>query len=546
MTYSKPKYLIPSLGIYLLMAISFGLMILWTPAQLDNLVFEGRYLDVNAGESAISIQGLVRLWQENRIIDNGRLSNIAILLFSFSSAAHIIFAILSALTFTFTSALILSIWNRRPLSSPTSLASLWLLMLVFLPWRDSLYISAYTLNYLFSTAFCISLIAILTRLPDKFSGLHPFRAVGILLLIFLTACWHEGFACSSFAGLGLYLLIFRRHSVPLWIALSLFALFIILWSFSPGTLQRMDNELEANSLVASIPRFIFDYLILFFWLLSMAGMLLFRKGRRILSVALTKSYFIIFATTGLCGLIMSLILEHSARMSFFPNLCAIICLGIIFIPFISSHTSKRLKACLSVGAILLCMAQQSIALSWQYRLCREDSEISTLISNATTGSVFYDVILFEDVPFYTLSHPSRRTWSTPFHYSCWSRRLHHPVAVVPTALRYASLSKGTPLRGNAGARYLDGAIFAPILNLSNFGTREIDCIAVTPKGELPIRAMALPFCSASGDSLTYIRPIKMAPSDISSISVPEEIIIHHVGGETSSSLSSNPTTNTLR
>lgn len=123
----------------------------------------------------------------------------------------------------------------------------WICSLILLPWRNSIMVNDYLLNYLFSSLFILGFLLLLSRAYD-----HRLGAVSMAggLVVAIAAGWfHEGFSVPLCGAIGLFA-ISRKFRMPwqwwvLTVAFGLSTLFVLL---APGILGRADREFNVYTL----------------------------------------------------------------------------------------------------------------------------------------------------------------------------------------------------------------------------------------------------------------------------------------------------------
>lgn len=382
-------------------------------------------------------------------------------------------------------------------------------MILFLPWRDSIFVADYSLNYVYASAVTLPLLWLLGE--GRASLRRGPAFAGTLLLALLAGVWHEGFAAPMLAALGLLCLArrLRMGGWRWWAVVVLYFLATCFIIFCPGILARSGREVGSRFGHLTY-KVIFDLAAVILLIGSAALLTLFRAGRRMLREAWENDSFILASGVALAAGVLSIIVEHTPRTSFWPDLCALLALLILWRRPIEAIMQRRLAPWIAGILTLCCLAQSVLALTWQHKYYKEYQEVIALFENTDSETVYYDLILPQSVSKLTLNFPSRSAWFTDFQYYVLEMAYERPgAAVVPTALRHLPqhpdtisppgaativMKTGTHLYTNRlpRRRYSDhGAV---LLRLHDEPER------------VWIGAHIIDFTTEEGDSLSYVYP----------------------------------------
>ncbi len=480
--------------IYLLGFIIYALISSMVPLQLDDWVFRTGYLDATEGNQAISLTGIAEYFSAGAVNDNIRLSNMFGILFS-TSLPRFLFPIFNALVIIGSMRLILSLSNGTGKEhSPSLLIWIWGMMIAFLPWRNSLFVLTYSLNYIWSGFFALLFLYLILRYLRRTS---KFNLLLLLISAFPAALFHEGFAIPLAGGLWGYSLIslLNKKTLPCgwWFTLSLFSIMGFLPLMTPALLNRGTSEISTYRINPSL---LIDYILPLLLVSYFAVRIAIPKFRN-QTISFIKSEIVIIPliTMILAGS-LSLVFNHTPRMSYLSNLMAIIIIA-YSIRHIQKHKGYKL---ITIAIFIGIVVQSAATITYQHRLLKEHREIISLILKSKHGSIFYDNLQPQDCPRITLYMPVRSEWTTPYSFRAFKEGMKYIPgmenktfpAIIPANLHSAPIGS-----------YPEGVI-APmkIAPESNEGLYEI--IDLKGKNEV-IYAISLPYINEKGDSLTFLK-----------------------------------------
>lgn len=516
-------------GLYpvlLLIALLWGTVYMLTPFQLDDWQFMGVYRDLNGGSDDFSLRAWFGYMSELRDNDNARLGNF---LSPFSTIWRPWSSLFPWITGTLVSFII---WMASRLgfgsrSGWETVAVVWLLIALFLPWRDSLLVRDYALNYVWGAAVTLPAVGLIMALR---SGARYF--VVALAMAVVAGVWHEGFAVPSLCGLGVVALIRGfRMGWRWWLAVVVYGFSCLVMVLSPGMLGRASRELSGGGNPLTL-HYIVDIFPLILSLGSVAVLLLFRAGRRLLGDLFAGWILPLFLTSAIVAGSLPLFVGYTPRVCFWSSLCSLIILVRLWSP-LWFRLSSRLRIFAAALAIIICSAHLAFVISWQSRFHEESERVVAAIAESPTGTVFIDMIPKNAVPPATLLYPSRLMWVTPFNLLSMGHALsNRNIAVVPESLREA-LPDGS-LRVDSGLelyRTPDGkalyAVPAPEMfpragNPLYFGSPLRAEVVLDDGTSLP--AVDLPlffYTSERGDTLLWIASPDIDPSRIKSLNLTD-------------------------
>lgn len=481
-------------------ALICALMSLFTPFQLDDYQFIGAWRESSGGSDVFSWSSWAGFMEIIRNNDNMRLSNVLSPISTMFSPWRELFPWLSGLLYASIVAMVMKlggVTRQRGFWAAVS----WAAMILFLPWRNQLFVRDYLLNYLWSGTVTLLAVILALRTLERRGFLLA------LVMVIIAGWWHEGFAIPVVAGMAVVTLKRRLNTGwRWWIVMTVYGVVGVSVFVCPGMLSRIPMEVTTDPALSMVLRRLIG-LSLVGLAVCAALICIIIRHRPLFS----SPTFVVIFTAMIISSIISLCVRPSDRTTFFPELCAIVIMLIIFSPL---HFSHQRTATVGIIIWMICMAQGVWAVIWQHRLLEDNDKIMALFDgNAKT--VFYDAIQPEDVPFTTLKFPVRTCWVEPFAYEALDNFLDGDGAVVvPTVLREASDSISVRLEGNLGVRRIGNALW------TTPDVAEIPGVSVT-MSDGSIRqtgSVALPFVTERGDSLLYLKVFNTPVSDIVAVS----------------------------
>ena len=449
-------------GLAILMAALYSLLSWLTPYYLDDWSFMAVWRDDVFGGDRFSWKSWADYYNYIRGFDNGRISNALSPLSTLFSPWREIFPLLTGILLTLSAILIQKFSGGRRLS-PSGLALVWLLMIIGLPWGDTIFVRDYSLNYIWAAAVTLIFLFTLKK------GCHDNRWLWIAILMAVPAGgWHEGFATSTLCGLGL-LMIIRRFRLPssFYMVSAVYLASALLFMLSPGIINRFQVAISETGIKYFLKRPLVIIAVDFILAFILATLYRFRKGS-------LKGFTNLFNDTSVVvslgilvsGYVLGYITVNTLRSYFWPDMAAI-CLAVVFIRRIFSLYPVR-ASYIRVGGILaalLCTAQSVAAIIWQNRYRIETEEIMALLDKSPSGTVFHDMKLPPDAPFYTLGMPVSNAWYNPYHYKeLWTYYMTPVLGVVPVSMRDASPSETkSDTVGMTMPEYVDGEFLVPFI-----------------------------------------------------------------------------------
>lgn len=509
-------------GLLAVIAAFFALMTFWSPLAFDDYVFMNVYNEVNGGSDSFSLRALYDFAMEIRKADNCRLANIMDPVFTLMSPCKEIFPWLNGLLCAAIIWMIIKIARIERYRSAAA-AVIWAAVVVCLPWRNSMFVTDYALNYVFPAFLTLLLIFQVCRATTE--GWTAGRTALIVLLALPTGAWHEGFFAATIAGFGFYALL-RKFHMPWqwWVAMAVYAAIALVFALSPGILTRAVREIVVEPRELPLWEIMFDLAPCTFMVAAYPAIAITAKGRRFLSHLFRSQAFVVFTIAAVAGVVLSVIVTHRPRTVFWPNLCCIVSMTIAAAEYVKyaavAGRSKLAKAffAMALASVLFCLGHGALSLKWQNIFYLENRAIMGQVE-AGVNDVYHDRMHRFSPRAASLCFPVSNIW-IPFHYRGLCERMGRHIAVVPTALREVRTLPADTLDGDLGAMRTGDAIW-------------VDNTVLPERYELPLditladgSRMIVPYCvprhfaTADGDSLTAIDMGRIDPLAVTAINLP--------------------------
>lgn len=518
--FSKTNILYASLLI--IIAIIYVLMSYFTPPQYDDLLFVSVYHRYNNGNDNFSLQALTNYFLELRKFDNSRIANLlspfSTILYPWNRIFPFITGILISVIVYFS----LKICNIKKDKYKFTIL-VWFSMIIFLPWRNSLFVADYSLNYIYAGAISLIFIYLMTIKRDILNNTLYF--ILMIPLALICGAWHEGFSVAIISGLLMLALLRNLKMGYRWYVILL--LFILSTAFivlCPGIISRSGREIgeKFNSITW---KFLFDsaaLIILFFILILCA---LFKIGRIWICRAFSSDSFIVTFTASITAGLLSIIVEHTPRTSFWADLCSIISLFIILHPAINKFLKWKLANLITPILLILCLTQSILSIVIQKRLSDENKIIMSQFNYKSSSTVFHDIIDPKSISLLTLYFPSKSTWVNGFQYRALEELLNiKEPAVVPTILR--KLPSNPEILSNNNSKHkikrINSMLFTDRIHDLDINSTATIKLKIKGSNEyIHSYATLLNFQTETGDSLTYVYPLYIPSDQIEAIEITQ-------------------------
>lgn len=504
-----------SVGILLLIAALYSLLSFWTPPAFDDYTFMAEWREVN-GDSPLSLNALYNFWASIREVDNGRLANVASPVFSLYSPWNVLMPVFTGILVAYIIAAVSNFSFRKDCFSPLCLSAVWAAVLYFLPWRNSLFVADYSLNYIWGAAITLAFMS--TAVYNEREGWDIVNFIIALILAFLAGGWHEGFAVATICGFLLYTCIKRGKFSPYWYITGIFYTAVtLIFYLCPGMLQRTSREIAVPSLGINLIKLLFDFLPIIF---SVGLIIIFGivpSLRKYLRKACGNVWFIVGGGIIIAGILLSLLFNHQPRSAFWPDIFGIVQIFILTAPFWEKLESSLFRGFVTALLLAAVFVPLCFILSYQYGYFKESKAILAKIEGSQSGTVYHDIIDSSSLPPYTLKIPTHNLWVTAFQYQALGQHIgkEYP-AVVPSELKDSI--KSVRLGGNQGALSTGKSIYLESLLSDKPETLEVKVIT-TDGAEKVAPALFLPYLSPQNRPRTYILVYGIPVEDIRSLSL---------------------------
>ena len=493
-------------------------MCFWTPLAYDDWMFMGVWKEIN-GEKPLSISTLLDFWSNIRLGDNGRLSNTLSPLSTLFSPWKELFPIISGVCVAIIICLSAKLSFANKKVSPFNLSIVWLSILLFLPWRNSLFVADYVLNYIWATTLTLIFMWFTIKFEQKGWSIYNFTFT--LILAFFAGGWHEGFAVATICGFLFYTFKCHLRFSPQWYIIGIFyGVVTFIFLYCPGMLDRSQQQLGISNIGQSLLKIIFDFLPVIF-IVGLSGFCaIVPPLRHYLKEAWNNKWFVIGTGIIIGGSTLSLLFTHQPRSAFWPDLMALIMIFILTSPFWTKIQKISHKSIIASLIVVLCLIPMIYTLVWQHRLYQESNDILKKLENSPSGTVYHDIIQGYSIPPITLNMTNYPAWVTSFQYISLKEYTGKDYpAVLPLSLKTPDLlSHGKLLKGNMKAVKYDNEIVVPG---NPYGKPETISVKVLLKNEEETWAAALllPFLSEDNKEMSYIVVYGISVDDIEGISL---------------------------
>lgn len=489
-------------ALLLLIAAAYTLLSLWTPFAYDDWIFMAEWNEVN-GHRPLSLRTLFEFWQQIRLYDNGRIANVLDPVFTMFSPWKELFplvtGVLSACIVAFVSYFS---FGKRYLSC-LLLACSWIAVLFLLPWRNALFVTDYSLNYVWAAVVTMAFMVYVMHCERH--GWNLFNFINCLILAFLAGGWHEGFAVPVLGGYFLYTLKIHHFS-PQWYFCGIFyAVVTGLFYICPGLIGRTSEQMGVMAIGMSYSKIVVDFFAVICLCFLIIVFALVPQLRKYLAAAWANRWFVIGIGIVFTGSVLSLLFKHQPRSAFWPALFSIVMMFILTRPVWDWLSSSSYRFYLTLLVTAVCLVPICFTTVWQYRLAKEQNVILEKMRRSFSGTVYHDIIRGSDIPtFLTLKMTNHPAWSNDFNYQALKNYNHKPyTAVVPVSLENSdNWLNAHKIEGNVGALDVGDAIILPYdVGKETSANVEVQLLDGT---KTHVVAFLLPFMSPHGIPYTYV------------------------------------------
>ena len=383
-------------------AVIFYIFMAHIPYCWDDWNFKEIYMRTSGDVFSLSFNHFLDYIQIVRAENDGRLSNIVVILFEFlpRHVYDVFFALSTVAWLAYSSILTRS---DRKCYAPTVIL-IWLIYIIFLPWRDLIMSCVdFSLNYVVASAVTITFLGLYFLCKKS-------RQLWLLLpLAFITGCWHEGFSVPLAAGIFGYSIYKRKLDNPWRFAVFLTLVAGIILAMSSSGLRNRINEnhfVSNNFTISYVMRDMLPVLCVTIWLLIMS--LRPNRRKRLKEIADT-SLLVLWLGAMATAVVIVVHAGESSRVSWSANMFAILAI----VTLINSY--RRLDTLIkhtSLIGYMVIIAFYCGVIHWQIKTEKDHYIILNQFKNSPDGNIDYDVELWS--PIYTLHHPCRYQLFEPF------------------------------------------------------------------------------------------------------------------------------------
>lgn len=420
--------------IVVLIGVGLALM----PAISDDLLFGFACRDYLVDGLPLSLKSIFNGFSYAYFNNNARLSNMVLVLMLL--LPRIVAAIGSSLCLAY---ILIKGARLAGIEKSGYLCMAWTAYIVIcLPWADQLYLIAFQLNYIWSAAMALYIIAAFMQ-RDRHRILWPCIASVIL------GAWHEGFAVPTLLSMLTIAAFFKeyrtRQTATLLIALSLGMIYL----FTSPTFRTSPTEYFQHRMAIVYP-----YLLPFVIALVISVYMLIRKqlSRQVMIKALS---LMIPAFISAALMIYS---QQGARV----GTLSIIYSGLTILMFVPKSNKYKTFA----AVIFLLTAAHLIAVDLQaYKSYADTKRVLSIYAKSPDEIIYSDMTLRENAPWYCLQKPYYGWFahnSTLYFIEGFYSHFQHELLVLPSELKHFSTDKAEKIDGNASAYYYRGLTVLPI------------------------------------------------------------------------------------
>ncbi len=487
------KYDFRFYGIISFIAICYTI-IFWTyPNSGDDFGFMLYIRDYLQGSSDVfPWDGIKSYWDIHYNHDCARLSNFVLMLMFLIPRG--IYAILSGL------AIGLSLFYSAKLANIGKNDTMPLLLLssmfiFLLPWHESIFLMAYTLNYVWATTLMV--LTIYFFIFKKNTSLIIMLALGLI-----TGIWHEGFSVPLVCGFICWSLLNYRNINPQRISIIVGLLIGIIWLFTAPGMSRRSNIAMHWFLIPNLIGFIFNYLPFVIIMLISILSAVSRRYRHFLN---TDTYIILFIASVASFGIMLCTGCLGYRVGWACIMCSIILLSALVKQIYPNIKSSFLKNACSLALLMIIVAHLTIACHNSFIVKHEYEYIVTEYHKSADGTVFAPVTFEEETSVLSFKKPEM----APYYlnksvFDSYHSNNSKELTIIPIELKNYQTKLGTQINGNSDFKLYNNRLVTDKSHNSPSGTitSKIDFGLLTTDVELE----CFEFSSSDGSQYIYAKP----------------------------------------
>lgn len=499
-------------------------MTYWTPIAFEDIMFDSCYRKANGGSEVFSMRAFYDMAVEIREGDNCRLSNILNPMFTIMSPWKEIFPWLNGLLCAGIIWLIITKIAKIKYHLVITGALIWASIVVFLPWRDLMFLTDYSLNYVFPSFLTLLFIYLVVR-ADR-CGWSSHLTVLIIVLATPVGAWHEVFFAAAISGFCVWAVLHHFRLPPQWwLTMIVYTATALIFALSPGILQRAVREIIVQPRELPLGMIAFDLLPCVAIVLLCGCTAISHAGRRLMRRLIGNEAFVVLFVSAVVGTLISVVVTHRPRTSFWPNLCAIATATIYLaelVRFLGENRRRwllRVESIAAVVSLVFCIFHGTYCLVWQHRLHLENEYINSRIL-AGDNEIYCDLLHPVSPRMLTLAFQTSHIWMNLNCFALTDSLHGRHIAVLPTALRDIRPENTDILGGRIGVMRTGNALWTrspAVVTDQNASLR----ITLDDGSEKIINyAVARRFPLGDGDSATYIDIGRIDPLSVTAVDMP--------------------------
>ncbi len=357
----------------------FGIFSYIQPYWLDSLPFQ-RNLHGICGDS-LTINGYAEYYLYELHSDNGRIFNLMSPLLMDYLPKWLDGALVGLMASLMLWAMgkLIGLWRTEG----TLWRGLFMLMFLCLPWSNNLLVPVYSLNYIYPTACSLTAIYLSLR-PGR------LNTAGAFVSAVLGAWGHEGIGGILVAGaVPMILLVkqFGRYGILYAISAVGTAVAVVLF-FTSLLLDRLPYEIDAAWMVHDVKK----WLMFNFFTVSLIVMLVACVCRRswrdwLVEKVRDNPMVVYFVSLSMAGMMLSGITRPSYRVTFWPQVCAMVTWGIVLLPVMRRNIGLLRPMAWCLGTVCAFLVVGEIWVGSQFSQSYECAQVQLFNSQCNTAYV---------------------------------------------------------------------------------------------------------------------------------------------------------------
>lgn len=456
----------PAAAVFVSISMVYGLFSYWMPYVLDDLLFQGLYLEHNGGESSFSLNALIDFSADVRACDNGRLSNILSPIATLM-VPRWLFSILTGVGCASMFVMMCSLAGFGKQAVAKAMLVLWVCSLVLLPWRNSIMVNDYLLNYLYPSLACMGFVTVMGKEKDFVRPRVLFIVEAIALAV-PSGWFHEGFSVPLCAGFAVYGLMRKgRLSVAWWSVMAIFVATSMLTALAPGLLLRVGRELNGYSAGEKIGLLCTTLGAVVIMACAGIPAIWSARFRNAWRDTLSDGRMVILATASIMSAIIVLLTHSDARAGWPACLFAMVVIASFIRNLLvecGCRIGRKVVTRWMMALYVIVSLLFANVLRWQYRLNEEHNLVLEMMEESNNGTVYYDLINPLDIRHQTLYLAMRYSWILPWNLYLLNQgetSTGRYKSVVPKALEEYDGTGARVIAGTGGIEEYNGVLLLP-------------------------------------------------------------------------------------